>query len=654
MKRYISNLIRVIFFLLVSINVTAQQTSLTIDNQSPGWLSSKIGYGDQQTVENLKVIGYINSEDLKFISTLASKHSLHGILDLEDANIVGETPDMDNYMINSMDIFGNGGGSHIVGSNDTIRLQFFSYPKTLRGGEAKAFNRLFVDTLFINTTKFIGALQAKVNHIKMGEDVTIINYPSLKDLSWRGTARPYIESIEFPSTLKEINGKKNSSTSYSTIECTIKDGKYFKEFPSIEKLIAGFFVEEMPDSVFLPNIKVLSLDQYHTYNSSKMFKAGMHVFIGEKIDTLTEMSHAKNIHLHFASPNPPVMEGSIVYHSQLDNMSYFKLHVPKGSADAYRACFKDGGTDVTIFEETIDVSEVTLNKHEHSLNVGETYSLSVSVSPDKATDKSIKWGSENSEIAEVNSTGIVKAKKAGDVLITASSVSNPEVKDVCKITVIQPATGIQISETSLTLIQNKETKSLTATINPDDTTDKTVLWSSDDTGVAEVDKNGIVTAKKAGKCTITATAKSNVDAKATCEVTVIQPVTGITLSEPSLTMTYLTETIQLTANVWPEDATNKAVKWLSSDISVCSVSDNGTVVATGYGQASVVATTVDGGFPAACLVKVIDPTEIKSVALELDENVRIYDVWGNRNNTLKRGLNIVKMSDGTTKKVVVK
>ena len=52
----------------------AQATDLTIDNQTPGWLSSKINYGDQQTVKNLKVTGYINETDMKFIGTLLQKN----------------------------------------------------------------------------------------------------------------------------------------------------------------------------------------------------------------------------------------------------------------------------------------------------------------------------------------------------------------------------------------------------------------------------------------------------------------------------------------------------------------------------------------------------------------------------------------------------
>ena len=65
----------------------AQATSLTVDCQTPGWLSSLINYGDQQTLENIKVTGYINGTDIQFIYDL-NERSLTGVIDLEDVSMV--------------------------------------------------------------------------------------------------------------------------------------------------------------------------------------------------------------------------------------------------------------------------------------------------------------------------------------------------------------------------------------------------------------------------------------------------------------------------------------------------------------------------------------------------------------------------------------
>ena len=76
---------------------SAQKTSLVIDNQTPGWLSSKINYGDQLTVQNLKVTGYLNQDDLAFITKLTTR-ALNGELDLEDCQIVNSYGDLENSL----------------------------------------------------------------------------------------------------------------------------------------------------------------------------------------------------------------------------------------------------------------------------------------------------------------------------------------------------------------------------------------------------------------------------------------------------------------------------------------------------------------------------------------------------------------------------
>ena len=253
--------------------------------------------------------------------------------------------------------------------------------------------------------------------------------------------------------------------------------------------------------------------------------------------------------------------------------------------------------------EPVDVAGVTLDKHTVSLHVGATQSLVVTVSPENATEKSVTWTSDKPEIATVSENGVITGVKTGSATITVSSVSNPEIKDECEVTVTQPAKTIELNETSLTM-QKQETKQLTATVKPDDTTDKTVTWSSSDSEIAEVDANGLVTAKKGGECTITATAASNTSVKAICEVKVLQAVTGVTLSETSIELKKIGETKQLTAKVEPEDATNKSVKWTSNDTGVCSVSEDGIVKAVGYGVATVVVSTIDGDFSASCEVTV--------------------------------------------------
>ena len=167
-----------------------------------------------------------------------------------------------------------------------------------------------------------------------------------------------------------------------------------------------------------------------------------------------------------------------------------------------------------------------------------------------------------------------------------------------------PVTGVTLSQTELSLTEGN-TAQLTATVKPDDATNKNVTWSSDDTSVATVDATGKVTAVSAGTATITVT---TVDGgyKDTCQVTVtaaLVPVSGVTLNKDSLALG-VGDTETLTATVAPANAANQSVTWASSAPSVATVDAAGKVTAVAPGTATITATTVDGGFTAICTVTV--------------------------------------------------
>ena len=166
-------------------------------------------------------------------------------------------------------------------------------------------------------------------------------------------------------------------------------------------------------------------------------------------------------------------------------------------------------------------------------------------------------------------------------------------------------TGVSLDKTSLNLNPGKE-GTLTATITPSNATNQNVTWESSDTKVATVD-NGLVTAVAEGTATITVTTADG-GKTATCEVTVTQPaktpVTSVTLDKTSLTLD-VGGSFTLTATVKPDNATNKAVKWSSSNENVATVDQNGNVKAVGAGTATITAAASDGsGKTATCEVTV--------------------------------------------------
>lgn len=166
----------------------------------------------------------------------------------------------------------------------------------------------------------------------------------------------------------------------------------------------------------------------------------------------------------------------------------------------------------------IAVQSVILNTTSLSLQPGESASLNGTVQPDNATIHSVSWKSSNDNVATVSQEGNVTAVSEGNCVIT---VTVDGVKAECDVTVAIvriPVTSVSINQTSANLLVG-ETLQLTATVLPDNATDKTVTWTTSNANVASVD-NGLVSALTAGEAVVTA---SSGDFSATCTVNVSVP-----------------------------------------------------------------------------------------------------------------------------------
>ena len=171
--------------------------------------------------------------------------------------------------------------------------------------------------------------------------------------------------------------------------------------------------------------------------------------------------------------------------------------------------------------------------------------------------------------------------------------------------------SISLNKTQL-ILDKGHTETLTATVLPANAY-SVLNWSSSNTSVATVDQNGKVTAKAAGNATITATATDGSGVKATCQVTVVIPVTSITLSQTSATINK-GNSLTLTATVLPTNATTKTLSWSSSNTNVATVDQNGKVTAKAAGVALITASATDGsGVNASCRVTVNVP--VSSITL---------------------------------------
>lgn len=153
--------------------------------------------------------------------------------------------------------------------------------------------------------------------------------------------------------------------------------------------------------------------------------------------------------------------------------------------------------------------------------------------------------------------------------------------------------AVNPSTVSMTVSQ---TRQITTTILPSNAFNKTLSWSSSNTGVATVNSSGLITSVAVGSATITVQATDGSNVYNTISVSVsANPIiiTGLSLIPNSRTLAP-GATSQLSAAIVPSNASNKTLTWLSSNTSIATVNSSGLVTAVAVGTANISATSTDG------------------------------------------------------------
>lgn len=213
--------------------------------------------------------------------------------------------------------------------------------------------------------------------------------------------------------------------------------------------------------------------------------------------------------------------------SGTDTYEFVNLHNTKSKVNSNLrnngtygfACYSTStGGALTLYKK-IDapITAISLNKASTTLRAGTTETLTATVTPENATD-AVVWSSSDEVVATVVD-GVVTAVAKGTATITAASASDRTIKAECLVTVLAPVavTGVTLNKSATTLLVGW-TETLTATVAPEDATNKDVVWTSSDESVATVE-NGVVTAVAKGTADITVTTADG-NLQATCKVKV--------------------------------------------------------------------------------------------------------------------------------------
>ena len=544
--------------LFASISMNAQDKVMTIDNQTPGWLSSKMTYAQQVAVEDLTVTGYINPTDMEFINGLIGKRKLK-VLNLY--NVVTIDKDNNDYML-----WGN-----FIKADKT--LQKLILPKVFKGG---VYFKTEIDSLFLichSDTKV--STNSKISHLTLmegsdsipseffrtSETCSISTFPNtlkfIGKMAFSGDKLSFHEPLVFPKAIVKIGGIQFSDSS-SWWDSYYQSSSWMTDMPVSEKRF------DFPDSLkcyYSRRTYSNSLGGISYISIKDIFKSDT-ITVGEKCDSLFARLEAK--YAFFYAKNPPVRD-----HDRYSKNIIETLYVPEGSLEAYTKAY--GGYD----------------------DIG----------------------------------NIIEMKKVANIAFRWTSPHQ--------------------------MLPNEHTN-LLFEVQPSDAFDKRLKWSSNNEEVATVDENGVVYAHKSGKAIITATTYDG-SVSNSCEIIVAEPVTGVSIEPSEIELKDLGTTAQLSAIIQPEDATNKNVTWKSSNENVCIISTDGKVLSTGYGKTVVLATTEDGNYVGTCIVTVSETTGINETTMSSEaKEIARYSVNGQQLAVPTKGVNIVKYSDGSVKKEIVK
>ena len=279
----------------------------------------------------------------------------------------------------------------------------------------------------------------------------------------------------------------------------------------------------------------------------------------------------------------------------------------------------DGGKTATVkvTVSKVSVTGVTLNKSSLNLAVGESSTVTATVAPSNASNKSVTWSTSNSNVATV-SNGTIKGVGAGTASITAKTADGGKTAYVTVTVSNVKVTGLSLTN-DVILVSVGSSLQVNPIVTPSNATNKNVTWSSSDTKIATV-SNGLITGVKEGKATITAKTADG-GKTATVKVEVVSEKTTkqqeMKLNKTSLELV-IGSSETLTVTLDSKELDNSKLTWSSSDTKIATVS-NGEVTALEEGTTVIMAKNSDG--KTVSLTLTVKPDEPKQeVISEIQKN----------------------------------
>ncbi len=258
------------------------------------------------------------------------------------------------------------------------------------------------------------------------------------------------------------------------------------------------------------------------------------------------------------------------------------------------------------------VQAISLNVTQKEVIVGDSFTLTATLSPENATNRNVVWKLVNGDAISLSNTGVIQAKKVGEAIVRAEAADGSGIKAECKV-VVKPrlVQAISLNATQKHLVVG-DSFTLTATLSPENATNHNVIWKLVSGNAISLSNTGVIQAKKVGEALVRAEAADGSGITAVCKV-VVKPrlVQAISLKLAKDTVA-VGEHFTVTADVLPKNATNSTLQWSVSDPLLLKHLGAGSFEALKTGSATVTAQARDGSKQeASCRIEIVPPTALK-------------------------------------------
>ncbi len=260
--------------------------------------------------------------------------------------------------------------------------------------------------------------------------------------------------------------------------------------------------------------------------------------------------------------------------------------------------YRGGSSGGYLAPKTVYATGITAQNVPTQINIGDTITLSASVYPSNAEDKTIFWESSDTGVLDVSSSGVLSAVGIGTATVTAKTsrgTSKNFIITVCEVV----ASEISIANNNSRILIG-DSQILECRFTPENTTDKSVIWTSSDESAVSVSPGGEITANKIGTATITA-----IHRELTCSIDIeVMPIDAQSIeiilpdnariNNDGHYEIKKDSKMNLSAEIKPDNTTYKNIEWQVSDESIAFIDENGILTAKSTGVVSVAAIAESG------------------------------------------------------------